>query len=91
MMIADLDPWWADPPRRAALAGLAKLSELDGAERLAGQVDDETLAPDDRVAALRRLQQLNPALWLAAASRLVADRADTVRGAARAALERHAV
>jgi hypothetical protein len=86
MMIADLDPWWADPPRRAALAGLAKLSELDGAERLVGQVRDESLPPEERISALGLLHQLNPALWTAAASRLVTDRAESVRRAARSAV-----
>jgi hypothetical protein len=86
MMNANPDPWLGPPGRYAALAGWAKLSSLDEAERLVARVRDQAVDPTERLAAFDLLADLHPTLWQDTASRLVSDSADTVRTAAQSAL-----
>jgi hypothetical protein len=88
-MIAELDPYAGAPSRRAALAGLGKLSVLDWAERLAALVRDEGRTAAERAQALASLPRVNSALGFATATSMISDSAGAVRRAARTVLREY--
>lgn len=91
-MIAELDPLLGPPSRRAALAGFAKLTALDGAERLVALVRDERRRPAERAQALCALQRVSPSLGMTLARSMIGDAAgaaDTVRLVAESVLREH--
>ena len=86
MIVPEFDPF-LDPSSR--LAGFAKLTALDGAERLMATVRDSNSHPTDRIKALSSLFNHSPHLGVATATGLIADAAEAVRGAAADALALH--